>query len=86
LGLSDFDFINQRKAQMTKETYYSEKCVAKKWGLSRKTLQRWRLTNEGPQYVRISNRVRYSESAIKKYEEENFLDKKSKNQGVQDGR
>ncbi len=71
---------------MTKETYYSEKCVAKKWGLSRKTLQRWRLTNEGPQYVKISNRIRYSESAIKKYEEERFLDKKLKSQEVQNDR
>ena len=79
-------FINQRKAKMTKETYYSEKCVAKKWGLSQKTLQRWRLTSEGPEYVRISNRVRYAESAIKKYEDEHFLDKKSKNQGVRHDR
>ncbi len=79
-------FINQRKAKMTKENYYSEKCVAKKWGLSRKTLQRWRLTNEGPQYVKISNRIRYSESAIKKYEEEHFLDKKLKSQEVQNDR
>lgn len=63
---------------MTKETYYSEKCVAKKWGISRRTLQRWRLTGEGPQYVRLSNRVRYSESAITQYEKEHFLDKESK--------
>ena len=62
---------------MTKETYYSEKCVAKKWGLSQKTLQRWRLTGEGPEYVRISNRVRYAESAIKKYEDEHFLEPRS---------
>jgi len=67
---------------MTKETYYSEKCVAKKWGLSRRTLQRWRINGEGPKSVKISNRVRYSESSIKKYEDEHFLDQKLKNQEV----
>ena len=63
---------------MTKETYYSEKCVAKKWGLSQKTLQRWRLTGEGPEYVKFGGRVRYSETAINKFEDEGSLDKKSK--------
>lgn len=67
---------------MTKENYYTEKDVAKKWKLSLKTLQRWRSNGEGPEYVKIGGRVRYSENAIKKYEDEGSLDKKLKNQEV----
>ncbi len=79
-------FINQRKAQMTKENYHSEKYVAKKWGISEKTLQRWRGSGDGPEYVKFGGRVRYSEGAIKKYEDEGSLDKKLKNQEVRHDR
>ena len=71
---------------MTKENYYSEKDVAKKWGLSQKTLQRWRGNGEGPEYVKFGGRVRYSEIAIKKFEDEGSLDKRLKDQEVRHDR
>jgi len=56
---------------MTDEIYISEKGLAKKWGLSPKTLQRWRWLKVGPSYIKISGRVRYTDDAIKEFESNN---------------
>lgn len=56
---------------MNKEIYLTEKDLAKKWGLSPKTLQRWRWLNTGPDYIKIGNRIRYTSEGIKNFEEEN---------------
>jgi len=56
---------------MTQEVYISEKSLAKKWGLSPKTLQRWRWLKSGPSYIKIGGRVRYTNDAIKEFENKN---------------
>lgn len=67
---------------MLKENYYTEKCVARKWKLSPKTLQRWRVSAKGPEYIKLGGRVRYSESSIKKFEDKSSPEQKLKNQEV----
>ena len=62
---------------MTEEIYISEKGLAQKWGLSPKTLQRWRWLKTGPSYIKIGGRVRYSSTNIKKFEEESHHQSKS---------
>lgn len=62
---------------MTEEIYISEKSLAHKWGLSPKTLQRWRWLKSGPSYIKIGGRVRYPSANIKKFEEENLRQSKS---------
>ncbi len=41
---------------MTTE-YISAKILAKRWGLSHRTLQRWRDNNEGPAFIKIGSQV-----------------------------
>ena len=51
------------------DKYLSSKEVARRWGISCKTLYRWRASGEGPEYIAIGGRIRYSPHAIKEYEE-----------------
>ena len=53
------------------EQYLCEKHLAKKWGISFRTLQKWRWLNVGPPYIKIGGRVRYSPESIKNFEEAN---------------
>ena len=57
---------------MFKEIYLTEKDLAKKWGLSPKTLQSWRWRNVGPPYLKIGGRIRYTSANIKNFEENNL--------------
>lgn len=43
--------------------------LSKRWHLSPRTLEGWRLKGIGPAYLKISSRVLYRRSAIEKYEE-----------------
>ncbi len=61
------------------QLYFSEKSLAKRWDMSFRTLQRWRWLGVGPPYTKIGGRVRYQLENIKKFEEENSRDGKSKN-------
>lgn len=38
---------------------YNETELAKRWGISPKTLQRWRSEGRGPRYLKLSKRVVY---------------------------
>jgi len=42
--------------------------LGKRWGLSPKTLQRWRTENRGPAYLKLSKRVTYAMEDIVAYE------------------
>lgn len=44
---------------MQKQIYLSEHELVKKWGISHRTLQRWRWLNQEPNYLKIGGRVRY---------------------------
>ena len=46
----------------------NENELAQRWGISPKTLQRWRSEGRGPRYLKLSKRVTYPLEAITEYE------------------
>ena len=46
----------------------SEKLLARRWGLSHRTLERWRHDENGPAYLKIGGRIVYRLSDIEAYE------------------
>ena len=48
----------------------SEIELAQRWGVSPKTLQRWRTEGRGPQYLKLSKRVTYPLDVIAQYEQD----------------
>lgn len=48
--------------------FLTEEQLAERWVISPKALQKWRLTGEGPIFVKIGSRVRYSIDEIEKFE------------------
>lgn len=48
---------------------FNEVELADRWGLSPKTLQRWRVAGVGPQFMRLGGRVLYRVVDIEEYEE-----------------
>lgn len=54
------------------QQYFSEKSLARMWGMSYRTLQKWRWAGLGPPYIKIGCRVRYSLINIKNFEEKNL--------------
>lgn len=46
----------------------SETELAQRWGVSPKTLQRWRTEGRGPKYLKLSKRVTYPLEAVTEYE------------------
>lgn len=57
---------------MQKEKYLSEHELAEKWGISPRTLQRWRWLNQGPNYLKIGGRVRYRPEDVDAFEKKRF--------------
>jgi hypothetical protein len=50
-------------------SYFSERKLAEHWGISPKTLQRWRIMRVGPPYLRIGRAVRYRLCDVEQYEQ-----------------
>ena len=46
----------------------SEADLALRWGMSPKTLQRWRMQGRGPHYLKLSKRVNYPLNAVIAFE------------------
>ena len=46
----------------------NENELAQRWGLSPKTLQRWRSEGRGPRYLKLSKRVSYPLDAVVDFE------------------
>jgi len=44
--------------------------LAARWAISPRTLERWRWTGEGPQFIKIGGRVAYRLEDIEAYEAE----------------
>lgn len=42
--------------------------LAQRWGISTKTLQRWRSEGRGPQYLKLSKRVSYPLESVLDFE------------------
>ena len=55
----------------------NENELAQRWGLSPKTLQRWRNEGRGPRYLKLSKRVSYPVDAIVEFEHEALHDSTS---------
>jgi len=52
-----------------KPVFLQPKEVAQRWGISLRTLERWRWLNEGVPYVKIGGLVRYRLDDVKAYED-----------------
>ena len=50
----------------------SEIELAQRWGVSPKTLQRWRTEGRGPQYLKLSKRVTYPLEVVTQYESDSL--------------
>lgn len=53
---------------MERKECLSEKLLARRWGLSHRTLERWRHDKTGPIYLKIGGRVVYRLSDIEVFE------------------
>lgn len=52
--------------------YLNEVQVAQRWGMSRKTLQRWRAERKGPSFLKIGGAVRYRLCDVETFEQTQF--------------
>ena len=55
-----------------KKVAINENELAERWGLSPKTLQRWRSEGRGPRYLKLSKRVTYLMKEILAFEMESM--------------
>ena len=53
---------------MEQPEHLSEKLLARRWGLSHRTLERWRHDGHGPAYLKIGGRVVYQRADIEAFE------------------
>jgi hypothetical protein len=54
------------------ESYLDQNQLADRWGISPRSLERWRWQRVGPNYLKIGNKVRYRERDIAAYEQANL--------------
>src|SRR5690606_27873404 len=59
----------ERKETEMKATCINQIQLAARWGISHRTLERWRWTGEGPKFVKLGGRVVYRLSNIEEYEQ-----------------
>ena len=50
------------------EKYLNQIDLAKRWNLSHRTLERWRCTGEGPQFLKLGGRVVYRSTDVEAIE------------------
>jgi hypothetical protein len=50
------------------EAFLSQKELARRWGLSPRTLERWRWIGSGPRFLKLGSRVSYRLSDIERFE------------------
>lgn len=48
--------------------YLTPKSLAQRWSIKPETLQRWRVANMGPRYIKIGGSVKYKIGDVIKYE------------------
>ncbi len=56
----------------------SQQQVADRWGLSPKTIERWRVQGIGPTYIRLPGKVVYRLQDIEAYERKSLRESTSK--------
>jgi predicted DNA-binding transcriptional regulator AlpA len=52
------------------ESFYTPKDLARRWGISTRTLDRWRRVGRGPKYLKLGWLVAYRKSDVAEYEEQ----------------
>jgi predicted DNA-binding transcriptional regulator AlpA len=62
------DSSTKSRSSNMEKVAYNEVELAKRWGISPKTLQRWRSEGRGPRYLKLSKRVVYPVDEIEAYE------------------
>ncbi len=62
--------------QVTPETdkALTEKEVAKRWGITTRTLYNWRVNKSGPKFFLVGTHVKYMLSEVVRYEQNNTHD------------
>ena len=51
------------------KVFLCQKSLAKRWGISHRTLEQWRVRRTcGPNFVKINSRVRYDLAEIERFE------------------
>lgn len=61
-------------------THFNQTQLSRRWGISHRTLERWRSLNEGPAYLKIGGRVVYRQEDIEQYETEQRRNDRSQSQ------
>ncbi|MBF0310625.1 MAG: helix-turn-helix domain-containing protein [Magnetococcus sp. WYHC-3] len=56
--------------------------LSRRWGISHRTLERWRSLGEGPPYLKIGGRVVYRQDDIERYEAEQRRNDRSQSQHI----
>ena len=51
--------INYKELSMPTTTHFDQQQLADRWGLSPKTLERWRVNGIGPKFIRLPGKVIY---------------------------
>jgi len=54
---------------MRRKHCLNQKELARRWGISHRTLERWRYAGEGPPYLKLGGRVLYRLSDIEAFEQ-----------------
>jgi predicted site-specific integrase-resolvase len=54
------------------DEFWNEVEVARRWGLSHRTLQRWRSEGKGPLYLKLCGRVLYRAVDVLAWEDANL--------------
>ncbi len=52
-----------------KATCMNQLELAVRWGISHRTLERWRWTGEGPKFLKVGGRVVYRLADVEEYEQ-----------------
>lgn len=59
-------YVSQRVCNLS--TTLTELELAMRWGMNPKTLQRWRATHRGPEYLKLGKKIQYPLAIIEDYE------------------
>ena len=62
--------IHHKDFTVTATTHFDQLQLADRWGLSPKTLERWRVLGTGPKFIRLPGKVIYRLCDIEAYEDE----------------
>jgi predicted DNA-binding transcriptional regulator AlpA len=52
------------------DSFFSPKDLARRWGVSTRTLDRWRRVDQGPKYLKLGWLVAYRKADVLEFEEQ----------------